>query len=398
VTAARVVLKRGRARPLWARNPSVYASSVDRTEGDVAPGAVVDVVDHRGKFVARGLHHGDVSVPVTAWTWDPSRAIDDDLLRERVEAAVRFRRNVLRLPGEGTDAYRLVHGAGDRMPGLVVDRYDHWLAVRLGSAGLASRRETLGRLLLEATGARGAWAGREPSLRTAGLTGEPGLLAGEEPPDGIPFLENGLRFATRFGRGPKTGHFLDQRENRRRVADLAAGRRVLDVFCSSGGFALAAGVLGGAREVVAIDESEDALDLARRNAEANGATAIEWVRADAFRDLRRREAEGERYGLVVLDPPAFARTAREKEAALRGYREINLRALGLLEPGGLLVTCSCSSPVTAADLRLVLREAGMDRGLDVVVFETRGQAPDHPVLAAAPEGSYLKALFAVVGG
>jgi 23S rRNA (cytosine1962-C5)-methyltransferase len=394
---ARVHLRKGRARPLWARNPSVFASSVARVEGDPASGDVVDVVDHRGKFIARGLFDPDSGARVAALTWDPDEAVDEGLFRRRITEARRMRLETLGLPSEATDAYRVIHGTGDGLPGLVVDRYGEWLSVRLGSPGLETRREEIGRVLLETLDARGVWVGREPSLRSR-ATEETfsGVLAGEAPPDVVVFREGGLEFGVDLAAGPKTGHFLDQRENRLRMAELVRGRRVLDAFCATGGFALAASVLGGASGVRAVDESAPALAHAAENARRNGASGIEWVEGDVFKDLRSLEAAGETFGVIILDPPAFARTAREKGRALRGYKEINLRALGLLEPGGILVTCSCSSPVTETDLEVILREAGMDRGVDVRILERRGQGPDHPVSAAAPESRYLDCLIATI--
>jgi 23S rRNA (cytosine1962-C5)-methyltransferase len=395
---ARVHLRKSRARPLWARNPTVFAGSIARVDGDPGSGDVVDVVDHRGKFIARGFFDAASAARVAALTWDPDEAVDEDLLGRRIEEARRLRGETLGLPDDATDAYRMVHGAGDGLPGLVVDRYGDWLSVRLGSPGLERRRDALGRILIETLGARGVWVAREPSLRSRrGEEAFTGLLAGDAPPDPVVFREGGLEYAVSLAAGLKTGHFLDQRDNRLRVASFVRGRNVLDAFCATGGFAVAASALGGAASVRAVDESAAALAHAAGNALRNGVENVEWVEGDVFADLRALEAAGERFGAIVLDPPAFARTAREKARALRGYKEINLRALGLLEPGGVLATCSCSSPITADDLEIVLREAGMDRGLDVRVLERRGQGPDHPVSAAAPESRYLDCLIVTTG-
>lgn len=365
--------------------------------GRPSDGDVVEIVDHRGKFIARGLWSADGPVRISALTWRADEAVDSDLFARRIESAGRLRRKVLGLPDGDTDAYRVVHGAGDGLPGLVVDRYGDWLCVRFGSPGLERRRDQIGDALRDVLGVRGVWVAREPSLRTR-RDGErfTGLLAGAELPAEVEFREGGLTYATDLRSGPKTGHFLDQRENRRRAAEFVRDRRVLDVFCSTGGFALAAEILGGAGEVVAVDESADAIARARNNARLNDARRIEWVRGDAFAFLRERQAAREKYGAIILDPPAFARTSRELDSALRGYKEINLRGLGLLEPGGVLMTCSCSSPIGHEDLERVLREAGMDLGLDVRILERRGQPPDHPVPASAPESRYLKAIIATV--
>ena len=394
-----VRLRKGRARTLWGRHPWVFEGSVAAVDGAPEDGDVVDVVDEQGRFVARGFWNGGSFLRVRAVTWDAAEAVDDALLDRRVREAIAVRRDVVALPDESTDAYRLVHSEGDRLPGLVADLYGEWIVVRIGSRGMERRREAIARSLLDATGARGVWLSPDDAFREReGLViTEPGVLAGETPPDEVSIREAGIAYQVDLRGGQKTGHYLDQRENRIRVAELAGGRRVLDAFCSTGGFALAADVLGGAASVRAIESSADALARARRNAAANGAQRIEWVEADVFAELRRMEREdAARFDLVILDPPRFAKNERELEAAFRGYKDVNLRALRLLEPGGVLVSCSCSSPVTFEHHEVMLREAAMDVGRDLRVIEWRGAGGDHPVLVSAPEGRYLTVVVGVV--
>jgi len=399
VALPRVRLKRGRARTLWGRHPWVYSGSVATVEGSPEDGDVVDVVDEKDRFVARGFWNGGSFLRVRALTWDPEEQVDDALLDRRVREAISVRRGVVSLPDESTNSFRLVHSEGDRIPGLVADLYDEWIVVRIGSRGIERRREAVARSLMEATGARGVWLSPDNAFREReGLVVDKAeLIVGEAPPDEITIREAGIEYVVDLRGGQKTGHYLDQRENRIRVAELSAGRRVLDAFCSTGGFALAADVLGGAASVHAIETSSAALARARRNAEANGAERITWVEADVFAELRRLEREEKaRFDLVVLDPPRFAKNDRELDAAYRGYKDVNLRALRLLEPGGILVSCSCSSPVTFEHHEVMLREAAMDVGRDVRVLEWRGAGGDHPVLVSAPEGRYLSVLIATV--
>lgn len=384
----------GREGPPAGGHPWLFSGSIQSVEGDPQDGDEVDVLDASGAFVARGLYNGRSQIRVRLYTRDPL-PLDDAFFAERVRAAVRLRTQVLGLD-DPDGACRLIFSEGDGLSGLTVDRYGPWLSVQLTSLALARRRDALLAAVQE------AWAAPGPEgvmLRTEkGILEEEGLelrdgpWVGTAPGAPIEVVDAGLRFGVDLRTGHKTGFYLDQRENRLRAASYAEGRTVADVFSYSGGFAVAAATRGAAR-VTAVDASAPALELAAENAARNGvADRIETVRSDAFRWLEGEAEAGRRYGMVVLDPPRFARTTRGVRSALRAYERLNALALAVLEPGGILVTCSCSGRVAQdAFIGAVGRAAASSRRA-VQLLEVRGQAADHPVAATCPESAYLKCL------
>lgn len=295
-------------------------------------------------------------------------------------------------PGE---ARRMVNAEGDGVPGVIVDDYAGWLSVQLTTAGSDRAREEIVEALAQALSPHGIYERSDvPERALEGLEQRTGVLWGAEPPERIEIREGAARLLVDVKGGQKTGLFLDQRENRIAVARHARGARVLNTFAYSGGFSVHA-ALGGAREVTSVDVSEGACELARRNLELNGFPEdAARTRAENAFDLLRRSADArERYDLVIIDPPAFARGRSSLEGALRGYREINLRGFKLLEPGGILLTCSCSRPVTREIFRQVVQRAALDAKRSVQIVEERGHADDHPVLLEAPETDYLVCLI-----
>ena len=290
-------------------------------------------------------------------------------------------------------ACRLVFSEGDGLSGLTVDRYDRWLVVQFTALGLARRRERLTEILVELLRPEGVYLRTERGIgQLEGLELQDGLLWGR-PPDGpVVIEEHGLRFRVNLAEGQKTGFYLDQRDNRRAVARLAAGRDVLDAFCYTGGFGLHA-ARAGARSVLGVDQSEPALALARENAALNGLENLEFVRGDVFAELDALAARGARFGLVVLDPPKFARDRRAVDEALRGYRRLQTLALRLLEPDGFLATCCCSGLITADMLEELLAQLAAEEKRDIQILERRGPSPDHPVSASCLESHYLKCLI-----
>jgi 23S rRNA (cytosine1962-C5)-methyltransferase len=287
-----------------------------------------------------------------------------------------------------------VFSEGDGLSGCTVDRYDRWLVVQFTGLGLASRRDLLVELLVELVRPEGVYLRTERGIgRLEGLELHDGLLWGRVPPEPVPIEEDGVHFLVHLAQGQKTGFYLDQRDNRRAVARLAAGRRVLDAFCYTGGFGLHA-ARAGAASVHGVDQSEPALALARANARLNGVDHVDYVRADVFEHLGELAAQGERFGLVVLDPPRFARARHAVEEALRGYRRLQALALRLLEPDGILVTCCCSGLITTAMLEDLLAQRAAEEKRDVQLLERRGPAPDHPVSVSCLESHYLKCLIA----
>jgi 23S rRNA (cytosine1962-C5)-methyltransferase len=391
----RVVLQARRARPFYGRHPWVYAGAVAAVTGDPADGDAVDVHSHAGHFVARGLYNRQSKIRVRLYSWSPEVPLDDAFFRGRLDAAVRLR-GLLGLDRPG-GACRLVFSEGDFLSGLTIDRYADWLVVQFTALGMARRRDLIADWLTERYRPAGIYLRTERGIgKLEGLELHDGPLRGEPPAGPVVVEENGLRFQVQLAEGQKTGFYLDQRDNRRAVAELAAGRRVLDAFCYTGGFGLYA-ARAGAREVLGVDVSEPALTLARANAELNGLSNLTFVRDDVFDRLDALAAAGEKFGLVVLDPPKFARDQHAVEDALRGYRRLQGLGIRLLEPDGILVTCCCSGLIDLGVLEGLLAQLSAETNREVQILQRRGQAPDHPVAATCLESSYLKCLICRVG-
>jgi len=394
--AARLVLKPKRARPLFAGHPWAFAQSIARVEGSPEPGDEVAVVSHEGAFVARGLYNPSSAIRARLYRWDDA-PLDDAFWRSRLEAAVALRRDVLKLDADDA-ACRLVFSEGDGLSGLTVDRYGRRLVVLFSSLALHRRRDAILDALRELTGAEGLIARPDRAVaREEGLDVGDVKLVGDLPDGPATVVENGLTYQVDLLHGQKTGFYCDQRENRRAVAAYAGGRRVLDLFCFTGGFALNAAALGGAASVLAVDSSAPALATAAENARLNGASNVAFEQGDALKVLDRLQQAGERFDLVVCDPPKYAAHARDLPAALAAYVRLNRAAVGVLAPGGILATCSCSGLVDRATFRDVLARVGEQARRPVQILEQRGQGPDHPVSAACPDTDYLKCVVARVG-
>lgn len=373
----------------------MFSGAIARVHGTPSDGDEVEVRAADGSFVARGLHNSLSQIRVRLYSWDEEERLDDEFFRDRLDRAIAAREG-LGLLDEG-GACRLVFSEGDGLSGLVVDRYRDVLAVQLTSLALAARREALLDRLDETLRPRAILLRTEKGvLEEEGLEARDGLLRGT-PPAPVEFTEHGVRYLAELRTGQKTGFFLDQRENRRAVAGYAAGRRVADLFCYSGGFTLSS-LRAGAASVVGVDGSASALDLAERNLVANALDdgRARFVQSDAFKWLERAIEAEERYDLVVLDPPRLARSTRGLPGALKGYRGLNEMAVRCLEPGGILVTCSCTGRVTRDQFEAVLGEVAMRTGRRIRILEARGQAADHPVSPTCPETAYLKCLICAV--
>ncbi len=373
------VTRRGAER--WLRgHPWIYRSDVAALPKG-GPGAVRVVSEGLG-FLGIALWSPASTISLRLLTRE-DREIDADFWRERVEGAVRYRE----LLAPDATAYRLVHAEADLLPSLVVDRYDEYLVMQLLSAGLESFRGPIVRALLERLSPRGILARNDVPVRAhEELEQRVELLHGAVPEE-LEVREGRVRYLAAPWTGQKTGAFLDQRENRHRVGELSRGR-ALDCFAYHGSFALH--LAGSADEVVAVDSSAAALQRAEFNARLNGATTIRPLEANVFDFLRAQESAGEHYDVVVLDPPAFAKRRDAREQALRAYKEVNLRALRLLTPGGHLCTFSCSYHIDVAAFRGMLESAAADAGRPIRWIEARGQAADHPELIQVPESGYLK--------
>ncbi len=391
----KLILKPGREKSLKRRHPWVFSGAVAKVQGQPGSGETVAIGSATGEFLAVAAYSPQSQIVARVWSWQET-TIDPDFFRKRIAQATAQRRTFV---DESADcAMRLVHGESDGLPGVVADRYGDTVVLQLTSAGAERWREVIADALLEVSGAFRVWERSDAEVRALeGLAPAIAALRGAREPTRIAITENGLKFEIDLEHGHKTGFYLDQRDNRRRVRTLARGRDVLDGFCYSGGFALNA-LAGGARSVTAVDSSADALALARSNAELNKLAQAEWLEGDVFQLLRRFRDQGRNFDLVVLDPPKFAPTAAHAEKAARAYKDINLLAFKLLRPGGLLATFSCSGGVSADLFQKIIAGAALDAGADAQIIERLGPGADHPVALNFPEGEYLKGLVCRVAG
>jgi len=363
----------------------IYAGYVEEVSGELVSGDVVDVMASNGRFYARGLYNPASKIRVRILTFD-DEPITEQFWRGRLAQAVRLRQRVV----ADTNAYRLIYGEADQLPGLVVDRYDDVLVMQTLSSGMDRRKDLLADLLCHESGATRVYLRNDAKSRTLeGLPVERGFLRGGGAMT-VGIQEGPARFLVDIERGQKTGWFCDQRENRLVTARFAAGAEVLEVFAHTGGFGIHA-ALAGAKLVEGLDVSEEALALARNHAVLNKvADRCVYRSADAFKEMRKLERAGRRYDLVLLDPPAFARSKKAVPRALAGYKDVNLLGMRLTKPEGFLVTSSCSHHVTEQELWTGIRLAARDAKRQVRLLEQRGQARDHPILATMPETRYLK--------
>lgn len=363
----------------------VYAGHIDEVRGDPTAGDVVDIMAPNGKFVARGLYNPHSKIRVRLLTFD-AEPITEQFWRGRVAQAIRLRQRIV----SDTNAYRLLYGEADQLPGLIVDHYNDVLVMQTLSYGMDRRKALLADLLCQEAGVGRIYLRNDAKSRSLeGLPIEKGFLRGGGATR-VEVQEGRASFLIDIERGQKTGWFCDQRENRLAAARLTAGAEVLEVFCHTGAFGMHA-ALGGAKSIEGLDVSEDALVLAREHAILNkvGDRCIYRV-ADAFDEMRSLERAGRRYDVVMLDPPAFARSKRAIPRALAGYKDVNLLGMRLTKPEGFMVTSSCSHHVSDQDFWIAIRHAARDARRQVRLLEQRGQASDHPVLAAMPETRYLK--------
>jgi 23S rRNA (cytosine1962-C5)-methyltransferase len=378
-----VVTPKGENR-IRGGHPWVYRSDVADVQ-DVSPGCVVEVHGPRQRLLGRALFSDQSQITIRMLTRDDT-PVDEAFWRGRLERAITFRDSL----EINATAYRLVHGEADLLPSLIVDRYEDYLVLQTLSQGMDRVAATMTALLVDLTGVKGVLARNDPKVRQLeGLDQKVEVMHGTVP-DAITVREAGVRYTVDPWRGQKTGLFLDQRENRAAAACYAHGR-MLDCFSYNGGFALA--LAAKCDTVEALDVSADAVARITANAEANGQTNVTAREANVFDELRHLERDGARYDTVVLDPPAFAKNKASISNALAGYKEINLRALRLLNPGGYLVTCSCSYNVDEATFAQTVFEASADAHIPVTIVEKRMQGRDHPVLLGVPETYYLKCLI-----
>lgn len=386
--APTITISRKGAQRLQDGHLWVYRSDLSSSDS-FPPGSLVQVVDERRKFLGSALYSSSSQIAIRLLSREPVNDLSA-LIRARISNAVVYRERVVR----NTDAYRVVFSEGDLLPGLIVDRYNDLLSLQVLTQGMDPDRvrSTILSELTTALNPASIIERVEPKIRELEQLSprSSGLLHGEK--ISTIFTMNGVKFHFDALAGQKTGAFLDQRENYAAAAQYAGGD-ALDVFCYHGGFALH--LAPACSHVTGVDSSRPALEIADRNAELNG-REIEWIEANAFDLLRDYAVSGRQYDIVVLDPPAFAKTRKNLETAIRGYKELNLRALKMLRPGGILITCSCSYHVTASDFMQMLNQAAQDSHRYLRIVENRTQAKDHPILAGVPETAYLKCVISEV--
>jgi 23S rRNA (cytosine1962-C5)-methyltransferase len=392
----RLTVRRDRAESLARRHPWVFAGQLLHPPTNLPPGVVVDLVDEKGGFLARGGFNGESRIAVRVLTFEPAATVDAALIASRVRDSV-ARRDSLLQP-DRTDAARLIFAEADRLPGVIVDQYGEWLVLQILSAAMARWRETIVEALVAQARPQGIYERSEGEDRRQheGLAPSVGTIWGQEPPDEVVIREDGLRFGVDLRGGQKTGFYLDQRHNRAAVASGCGGAEVLNAFAYSGGFGLHAAAAGATR-VTHVDSSAAALELCAANIARNPSGAgHELMQENVFDALRRFRAEGRAFDVIILDPPKFAASRQAVDRAARGYRDLNAAALRLLTSGGRLATFSCSGAVDRGLFHRVVAEAAVDAGRDLRLLAEFGHPADHPVLMSFPEGVYLKGLLAEV--
>lgn len=385
---ATVHVANGRQKRMFLGHPWVYKTEIARIDGEFQPGDIVDVVDFREKFIGRGYINPNSMITVRMLTNKKEELINDELIIKRVENAWNYRQKVVQ--DSDSDSYRVIFGEADLLPGIIVDKFGDYLVVQSLTMGIDKYQDLIIKTLDKLLKPKGIYEKNDDAVRKIeGLPLRKGFIKGQ-PMNPVPIKENGIKILVDIVEGQKTGYFLDQRENRKSIAKYVKNAKVLDCFCHVGSFALHAGFFG-AQSVLGLDISQEAIANAVKNAVENNLDQVcQFQAVNAFDKLRELEKEGELFDTIVLDPPAFTKSKSAIKGAIRGYKEINLRAMKLLPPGGILITNSCSYYMSE-DLYLeIILEAAKDIKRKVRIIELRRQAPDHPMLMGYPESYYLK--------
>lgn len=391
-----ITLKAQREDSLKRCHPWLFSGAIERPEKEPASGDTVDVLAANGAWLARGAFSPVSQIRTRVWTFDKKETIDEAFFRRRLESA-RGARGPL-LGRADLTALRLVNAESDGLPGCTIDRYGDWLVGQFSSAGADRWKNTIARAALDVFGGTGVFERSDGESRTKeGLKVRVGPLLGEAPPEAIEIVEGNSRYFVNVAAGHKTGFYLDQRENRAIVAEFSRGREVLNCFSYTGGFGVAA-LAAGATRVTNVDTSAEALALACRNVELNGFASerAENVEEDVFKFLRACREKRRQFDVIVLDPPKFASAAAQVQRASRGYKDINMLAMGLLRPGGILATFSCSGHIPPPLFHKIVADAALDAGRIGRILRWLGPPPDHPVGLPFPEGQYLKGLLCAV--
>lgn len=378
-----VYLKPGKEKRVYSGHPWVFLSDIDHADKNVHPGDTVSVCTKQGRFLAKAVYNprSQIALRILSLFDEP---VDEAFIRNRVHRAVDYRRKFADL-----QSCRLIHAEADGLPAIVVDSFGPVLSLQCLSFGMSKYQEIIVDALAEELSPLGIYERNDvPIRRLEGMEQSTGVLYGEVP-DQVEISENGIRMNVDVKRGQKTGYFLDQKENRAAIAPFVKDMKVLDCFTHTGSFALHAAHFG-AREVIGVDISDFACDCARENARLNRLENISFQAANAFDLLRNESESGESYDVIILDPPAFAKSKANVVSASKGYKEINLRAMKMIPDGGYLVSCSCSQHILSAMFKEIILQAALDARISLMQVEFRSQGRDHPTLPSAPETQYLK--------
>ncbi len=384
-----VYLVKGREKSLRRRHPWVFSRGIQRVEGKPSLGQTVDVYDHQGQWLARGAFSPNSQIRVRVWSFE-QEDINVEFFKKRLQQAQGLRETLA--ARDGLTGYRLIAAESDGLPGITIDRYENFLVCQLLSAGAEAQKDNLVAAMVELYPECSIYERSDVSVRKKeGLKERTGVLHGEMPPASVVIEENGVKISVDITGGHKTGFYLDQRDSREASVKYVNGKRVLNCFCYTGGFGLYA-LKGNAAEVINVDVSQPALDIAKANAEMNSfdVSKAQFVNADVFKLLREFRDAGEKFDVVIMDPPKFAESKAQLTGACRGYKDINMLAMQILKPGGTLLTYSCSGLMDNALFQKIIADAALDAHRDVQFIERFEQAADHPIDSAYPEGFYLK--------
>jgi len=387
-TAKRLILKKGREKPVKHKHPWIFSGAVERIEGDPAPGETIEIRSFGGEFLAQGAYSPESQIRARVWSWLQDEDISVDFFRSKVKQAIKYREHIK----HDSPMKRLIHAESDSLPGLVVDQYGEVLVLQLLSVGSELWREDLIQILTEETRAKSIYERSDVEVRKLeGLEPRTGLVFGQEIDELLRIEQGGLQYWIDIRNGHKTGYYLDQRENREIVGGLCSGLSVLDCFCYSGGFSMQA-LKNGAESVTLIDESAGALKLAEKHMISNQLPVEHMTtqKGDVFEVLRKFRDQAKSFDVIIMDPPKFAPTASFADRAARGYKDINLLAFKLLKPGGLLATFSCSGGISRDFFLRILSGAALDAGVNARIQLHMGQSADHSINLSFPEGTYLK--------
>ncbi len=389
----KIILKEGREKSLLRRHPWIFSGAISKTVGDPSCGDTVSISTAGGQFLGRGAYSPKSQISVRVWDWDENTQIDKQFFKDRIQQAYTSRHGIFQ--PDSVQAIRIIHGESDNLPGLIVDKYGEWLVVQFLSCGPEYWRKDILDALISEIQPKGIYERSDVDVRELeGLQSRTGLLWGEAFPKFLEINQHNLKFLVDVFQGHKTGYYLDQRENHMLIQNFSQGKDLLDCFCYSGSFSVEA-LAGGANSVTAVDASAEALALAGENMALNECdlSRVLMIQADVFQLLRKMRDERRSFDLIVLDPPKFAPTSAQVQKAARGYKDINLLALKLLRPGGILFTFSCSGGVDMLLFQKILAGAALDAKVNAKIIQYLHQARDHPIGLAFPEGEYLKGLI-----